>query len=230
MSSPLFDASSRRAPIASTSRVPYTPAPGAASATNAMSPPLTRALATSAARASPRSSARPTGRPRAHLIHPMVRQRLTNLTFLSAGLLSVLTVSLTMSGTFGDGAAPGCPARVRTGVALEERERRRAGEDAVDDGRQHAGRWWQSSQAKGRFLEDPVPATATTVRAPVPSSRHAGAGADSASTATSRRDVETSHGTGALPSDSRRDEERIPRRGDGRSGWSGLRNPEERIV
>ncbi|BGP52857.1 hypothetical protein JCM8202v2_000414 [Rhodotorula sphaerocarpa] len=138
-----------------------------------MSPPLTRALATSAARASPRSSARPTGRPRAHLIHPMVRQRLTNLTFLSAGLLSVLTVSLTMSGTFGDGAAPGCPARVRTAVALEERERRRAGEDAVDDGRQHAERWWQSSQAKGRFLEDPVPATA--MRAPrAPAARHHG--------------------------------------------------------
>ncbi|GAA6011220.1 hypothetical protein JCM8202_003939 [Rhodotorula sphaerocarpa] len=228
MSSPLFDASSRRAPIASTSRAPYTPAPGAASATNAMSPPLTRALATSAARASPRSSARPTGRPRAHLIHPMVRQRLTNLTFLSAGLLSVLTVSLTMSGTFGDGAAPGCPARVRTAVALEERERRRAGEDAVDDGRQHAERWWQSSQAKGRFLEDPVPATA--MRAPVPSSRHAGAGAESASSAASRRDEVQVYGPGVSASDSRRDEERIPRRGDWRSGWSGLRNPEERIV
>jgi hypothetical protein len=50
-----------------------------------------------------------------------------------------------MSGTLGNGAAPGCPARSRVGVAAEEQKRRKKGEEAD-------GGWWK----RGQFLEDPV--------------------------------------------------------------------------
>lgn len=161
-------------PVASTSRVPYGPAAvsvprGPVNLPTYHAPAASsRPFSTSSPRPSPR------GRSRAHLIHPMARQRLTNLAFLSAGLLSVLTVSLTMSGTFGEGAAPGCPARVRTGVALEEEERRSAAavasSHAENDGRK---RWWETSKAKGRFLEDPTPAVAAAPPRLVRSTRSA---------------------------------------------------------
>ncbi|GAA5980754.1 hypothetical protein JCM10908_001766 [Rhodotorula pacifica] len=210
----------RLEPVASTSRVPYS----ANSAITTSAPP-TRAFSSSA----PRSR----GGGGAHLIHPMLRQRLTNLTFLSAGLLSVLTVSLTMSGTFGEGAAPGCPARVRTGVALqgtrEEEERRTA---AVEGG---GGRrkWWETEKAKGRFLEDPVvagppvaavtPATALSVAKPAFSAGYP-----------PHSDTRAEDGAAARPEASPSNMvERIGGRsegGDWQSGWKGLREPEERVV
>ncbi|GAA5995112.1 uncharacterized protein JCM10292_004544 [Rhodotorula paludigena] len=130
-------------PVASTSRIPYAPP---------ADPARARALHTSRPFFSPRRSASA----RAHLIHPLARQRLTNLSFLLAGALSVVTVSLGMSGTFGD-AAPGCPARKDARVALEGaeaygpaggvREPCKRNEAASDAG------WWKG---KGRFLDDPV--------------------------------------------------------------------------
>ncbi|GJN91545.1 hypothetical protein Rhopal_004568-T1 [Rhodotorula paludigena] len=134
---------SSSAPVASTSRIPYAPPANPAQA---------RALHTSRPFFSPRRSASA----RAHLIHPLARQRLTNLSFLLAGALSVVTVSLGMSGTFGD-AAPGCPARKDARVSLEGAEAygpsggrgepRKRNEAAGDAG------WWKG---KGRFLDDPV--------------------------------------------------------------------------
>lgn len=126
--------SSPFSPIASTSRIPYSPPTLLPTRTT---PPSHRPFSS--------STPRPARRATAHIIHPLLRQRLTNLTFAFAGLLSVATVSLTMSGTLGNGAAPGCPARSRVGVAAEEEKRRKKGEEAD-------GEWWK----KGQFLEDPV--------------------------------------------------------------------------
>ena len=214
-------------PVASTSRVPYSAHPPTAPTL----PMQTRAFSTSSPSRNSRS--------RAYLIHPMARQRLTNLTFLSAGLLSVLTVSLAMSGTFGEGAAPGCPARVRTGVALEEQERRSAAllHDGDDEGgRRTRRKWWESSKAKGRFLEDPVVSAP-----PAPSIKSPNA----VSTAAAIPHHVTAPGLGgeqAVDSNATRP---IPyavegqtaggpvgygRSGDWRSGWKGLRDPEERVV
>lgn len=121
-------------PVASTSRIPYSPP-------SALPPSAARAAHRAFSSSPPRTARRAT----AHIIHPLLRQRLTNLTFALAGLLSVATVSLTMSGTLGNGAAPGCPARSRVGVAAEGEQRRKKGEEAD-------GGWWK----KGQFLEDPV--------------------------------------------------------------------------
>ncbi|BGP12666.1 hypothetical protein JCM10213v2_000583 [Rhodosporidiobolus nylandii] len=127
-------------PVASTSRIPYT---------SSSSPFSTARPFTSSA---PRSARRGG----AHLIHPMVRQRLTNLTFALAGLLSVATVSLTMSGSLVE--AP-CPARRTAGAAMQqEREERLARQASA----RADGGWWKS---KGRFLEDPLPIAPT---APAP--------------------------------------------------------------
>lgn len=220
-------------PVASTSRVPYS---ARHTPTAARAP--TRAFSTS-------SSSR-NGRSRAYLIHPMARQRLTNLTFLSAGLLSVLTVSLAMSGTFGEGAAPGCPARVRTGVALEEEQERRAagsweeeeggdGDDGGGGGRSRTRRkWWESSKAKGRFLEDPVVVAppAPSIQSPnavstAASPRHAtvsGLGERAADPNTTQTPFAAeSQTTGGVVGSGRSG-------GDWRSGWKGLRDPEERVV
>lgn len=168
----------------------------------------------------------------------MARQRLTNLTFLSAGLLSVLTVSLTMSGTFGEGAAPGCPARVRTGVALDEDDRRqrhreRRAADAVDG----KARWWETTKARGRFLEDPVVATPPTVvaaaaRSP-PNRLPAATGAPGSPRVSPRQ------GAAPDPDDYRPEPEAVSYelgnrlRGTAsgwRSGWKGEQEPEERVV
>ncbi|GAA5857014.1 hypothetical protein JCM8547_007915 [Rhodosporidiobolus lusitaniae] len=127
-------------PVASTSRIPFSPSPSSSTSSPFHS---SRFFSSSTPRPSPRSRT-------AHLIHPLLRQRLTNLTFALAGLLSVATVSLTMSGTLGNGAAPGCPARSRVGVAAEGEERERMRARA---GKQEEGGWWK---ANGRFLEDPV--------------------------------------------------------------------------
>ncbi|GAA5958191.1 hypothetical protein JCM8115_004011 [Rhodotorula mucilaginosa] len=226
-------------PVASTSRVPY----------SAHFPTAPTAIPMQARAAFSTSSPSRNSRSRAYLIHPMARQRLTNLTFLSAGLLSVLTVSLAMSGTFGEGAAPGCPARVRTGVALEEQERRSAAASAADDtdgdggGGDGTGRrtrkWWESSKAKGRFLEDPVvvvPLTAQSPNAPA-TPRH--------DTATPRHDAAPGPGGEQAADANTTTTTRTPRAaegqaiggvaglgrsGDWRSGWKGLRDPEERVV
>lgn len=199
----------------------------------------TRAFSTSSPSRSSRS--------RAYLIHPMARQRLTNLTFISAGLLSVLTVSLAMSGTFGEGAAPGCPARVRTGVALEEQERRSAVAAADDgdgdgDGGNGVGttggmrtrrKWWESSKAKGRFLEDPVVVPSTTQSPNALSTvatphNETAPGLGERSTCSNTAQAQTPHAAegqviGVVAAG-------YGRSADWRSGWKGLRDPEERVV
>ncbi|GAA5861452.1 hypothetical protein JCM3774_000251 [Rhodotorula dairenensis] len=218
-------ATSTGQPVASTSRIPYTVQSASPAATGR------RCFSSSSATS---SSSRT--RSRAHWIHPMARQRLTNLTFLSAGLLSVLTVSLTMSGTFGEGAAPGCPARVRTGVALDEesedngqREHRAAQAATAADIIDGKRKWWETSKAKGRFLEDPVvsaaakPPVATGQDSPRVSSRRGAASDLEAQT------HEPESVTAACSSSSR--EERIRDAPcDWRSGWKGIRDPEERVV
>ncbi|GAA5972310.1 hypothetical protein JCM11641_002401 [Rhodosporidiobolus odoratus] len=131
-------------PLASTSRIPYISpsSPFSTSRTFSSTPPAQ-------------------SRRTAHLIHPLLRQRLTNLSFALAGLLSVATVSLTMSGSLGE--AP-CPARSRAGAAMQaerdEFEARAAAARGVD------GTWWKT---KGRFLEDPLPISAAVrPTAPLP--------------------------------------------------------------
>ncbi|GAA6004375.1 hypothetical protein JCM10207_000692 [Rhodosporidiobolus poonsookiae] len=131
-------------PVASTSRIPYSaPSPFSTA-------PHPRAFSSTSRTSS--SARRP-----AHLIHPLVRQRLTNLTFAVAGLLSVATVSLGMSGSLGEGATPGCPARVRAGAAMQGER----GREEEVQANQADRNWWK---AKGRFLEDPLPISATAAR------------------------------------------------------------------
>ncbi|TNY20625.1 hypothetical protein DMC30DRAFT_245260 [Rhodotorula diobovata] len=104
-----------RVPIASTSRIPYgSPSPAGAAARTPSTTP-TRTFCTSRPSPSPRAAHR-----HAHLIHPLARQRLTNVVFTLAGVLSVVTVSLGMSGSLGSaGVRPGCPARKEAAVALQ---------------------------------------------------------------------------------------------------------------
>ncbi|GAA5842055.1 hypothetical protein JCM3766R1_005735 [Sporobolomyces carnicolor] len=102
-------------------------------------PRSTFSTSTSAASSSPSS---------AHLIHPTTRQRLTNLTFYLCALVSIATVSLTMSGTLGDGKTLPCPARTRIGPGAEsEREVEGAGASVVVN----KGK----GKSRGRWLEDP---------------------------------------------------------------------------
>ncbi|GAA5932555.1 hypothetical protein JCM3775_005957 [Rhodotorula graminis] len=135
------------APVASTSRIPYgSPAAAAASAPGSATPP-TRTFFTSRPSPYPRAH---TSHRRAHLIHPLARQRLTNVAFALAGVLSVATVSLGMSGSLGSaGVRPGCPARKDAAVALQGEQLTRARGDA----QQARGSSWKG---KGRFLDDPV--------------------------------------------------------------------------
>ncbi|GAA5823307.1 hypothetical protein JCM3770_002192 [Rhodotorula araucariae] len=138
---PLPPSAAHPAPVASTSRIPY----GACAA--ALAAP-SRTFFTSRPTPSPRAHSHSHPRRRAHLIHPLARQRLTNLSFALAGLLSVATVSLGMSGSLGGaGVRPGCPARKDAAVALQDegvrRDRERVGAAPV----------WKG---KGRFLDDPV--------------------------------------------------------------------------
>ncbi|GAA5826929.1 hypothetical protein JCM11251_002166 [Rhodosporidiobolus azoricus] len=129
-------------PVASTSRIPYT-APSSPFSTSAL-----RAFSSSAPSHAGRRSR---GGAHAHLINPLLRQRLTNLTFLLAGALSIATVSLTMSGSLNEAGlpAPGCPARSTAGVVAQEERKRRLGEEQRQ--REVERGWW----SKGRFLEDP---------------------------------------------------------------------------
>ncbi|BGP28659.1 hypothetical protein JCM10296v2_000395 [Rhodotorula toruloides] len=194
-------------PIASTSRIPYTA-------------PSPLPVITSRFFSTTTPCAAPTRRT-SHFIHPLLRQRLTNLTFLLAGTLSVLTVSLGMSGTFGEGAAPGCPARSRAGVALDqERVERVAGE--MDNGRGRGKEsWWKT---KGRFLDDPVvaapPATAPRIVQARPAS--------------SADQGERGHvdGPGRARDDRQEQDERqlSAGRGDRRKGWTGWLGTGERVV
>lgn len=130
-----------RVPIASTSRIPYgSPSPAGAAARTPSTTP-TRTFCTSRPSPSPRAAHR-----HAHLIHPLARQRLTNVVFTLAGVLSVVTVSLGMSGSLGSaGVRPGCPARKEAAVALQ-------GDRGGQGGAGAGGAW----KGKGRFLDDPV--------------------------------------------------------------------------
>ncbi|GAA5859619.1 hypothetical protein JCM1840_006376 [Sporobolomyces johnsonii] len=124
------------APIASTSRLPLS--------VLSLSPPRPKLFSTT----TPRTSARRPGHHQ-HLIHPVLRQRLTNLSFFLAAFFSIATVSLTMSGSLGGGAgiAPGCPARGRVGVGM----------DGDGDGEERTGRGERAAAGKLKgFLEDPV--------------------------------------------------------------------------
>ncbi|GAA6058531.1 hypothetical protein JCM10212_006970 [Sporobolomyces blumeae] len=114
------------------------------------------------------SSSGSSGSPHAHLVHPTVRLRITNLTFYLCAVVSVATVSLTMSGSFGSpgGVVVGCPARNGRsgGVGAQEEQ---GGDEAP--GRARGGRGGDSkrgtglaSDAKGkgkatasRWLDDP---------------------------------------------------------------------------
>lgn len=112
-------------PIASTSRLP---------------PPFTPSH--------PSSSSRPYhSLPRALRLTPSTRTRLTNLSFISAALLSIATVSLGMSGSVKvNGVGLPCPARREAGVSL--------------DGPKNEGEWkveGRKERRKRRWLEDPVP-------------------------------------------------------------------------
>lgn len=194
-------------PIASTSRIPYT-------APSPLPVIPSRSFSTTSPCAAPI-------RRTSHLIHPLLRQRLTNLTFLLAGTLSVLTVSLGMSGTFGEGAAPGCPARNRAGVALDqERVESVASERENARGREKES-WWKS---KGRFLDDPVVA-APPARAPrIMQARPANAADQGAQGDLDER--------GRGRDDRQEQDERQPSagRGDRRTGWTGWLGTGERVV
>ena len=109
-----------RQPVASTSRLPPHPAP---------SPPTMRSISTL---------------PRSLRLTPSNRTRLTNLSFVTAALLSVLTVSLGMSGSVKvGGVGLPCPARREAGVAADSE-----GEWKVEG---------KKERRKRRWLEDPVP-------------------------------------------------------------------------
>ncbi|GAA5891071.1 hypothetical protein JCM6882_006410 [Rhodosporidiobolus microsporus] len=165
-------------PVASTSRIPYT----SPSSPFSTSPVRTFSSSTPSLARTARAHARGNGSS-AHFLHPLLRQRLTNLTFLVAGALSIATVSLTMSGSLADaGIAPGCPARSAAGVAAqEERKRMREREQ-----QRESGSWW----TKGRFLEDPVSAPAAPLivpPAPPAAARQEKAAAAAAAPAPTRR-------------------------------------------
>ncbi|BGO94669.1 hypothetical protein NBRC10512_004901 [Rhodotorula toruloides] len=194
-------------PIASTSRIPYTapkPLPTVPSRFFSTTPPC----------------ASPTRRT-SHLIHPLLRQRLTNLTFLLAGTLSVLTVSLGMSGTFGEGAAPGCPARSRAGVALDQERVERVANERENAPRREKESWWKT---KGRFLDDPVVAAP-----PVTAPRIVQARSTSLADQGERSEADE---RGCMRDDLQKQDERQPSpgRGDRRTGWTGWLGTGERVV
>lgn len=108
----------QRQPVASTSRLPPM-----------LTPPSSRPISTL---------------PRALRLTPSTRTRLTNISFVTAALLSVLTVSLGMSGSVKvGGVGLPCPARREAGVAAASE-----GEWKVEG---------KKERRKRRWLEDPVP-------------------------------------------------------------------------
>ncbi|GAA5955190.1 hypothetical protein JCM21900_002232 [Sporobolomyces salmonicolor] len=174
----------------------------------------------------PRHSARRPGAA-GHLIHPVLRQRLTNLTFFLAAFFSIATVSLTMSGSLGGGAgmAPGCPARGRVGVGMDgdraghgEAERTGRGERDGSDRR--------GGKLKG-FLEDPVvPAPGPVWR---PASATGGLLRPAEEEGLGRREEGAAEGRieAAVPATTSRRQEG----GDGRAmGWRGWVGLSERVV
>ncbi|GAA6036601.1 hypothetical protein JCM8097_001246 [Rhodosporidiobolus ruineniae] len=194
-------------PIASTSRIPYSSSPSPFSTLRPLS--LSRAFSST-----PPSHARTSGGGSAHLIHPLLRQKLTNLSFVLAGLFSVLTVSLTMSGSLpGAPLAPGCPARRTAGATMEEERREKARKEA-----EMGTAWW----SKGRFLDDPVPTRGTPL---VPT------------LAPAVRPAPTTSGR-ALQEKAAKGEERVARppaavevpRQQASRGWRGWAASEERVV
>ncbi|GAA6023607.1 hypothetical protein JCM11491_006053 [Sporobolomyces phaffii] len=88
----------------------------------------------------------------AAFLHPATRTRLTNWTFYLCAVVSVATVSLTMSGTLGNGRAIGCPARASgpnalVGVGAQEEEERER--DARTKGKARA------KVSNSRWLDEP---------------------------------------------------------------------------
>lgn len=73
------------------------------------------------------------------LLHPTTRQRLTNWTFYLCAFVSIATVSLTMSGSIGDGKTLPCPARTRIGAGLQEEEKEE-GEEEEEERLRDSGR------------------------------------------------------------------------------------------
>lgn len=109
-------------PVASTSRVPYTASPH------------TRTLST-----------------RSFRLTPTVRSRLTNASFVLAATLSVVTVSLGMSGSIQPGGvALPCPARSQVGVGAQEGS-------GTGEQRWFAEREAKQQKRRRQWLEDPVP-------------------------------------------------------------------------
>ncbi|GAA5917217.1 hypothetical protein JCM8208_002640 [Rhodotorula glutinis] len=205
------------APVASTSRIPYGSAAVASTAVSAST--STRTFFTSRPSPYPRAH---TSHRRAHLIHPLARQRLTNVAFALAGVLSVATVSLGMSGSLGSaGVRPGCPARKDAAVALQGEELVRARGEA----QQARGCSWKG---KGRFLDDPV----APIPPPAVRSREATASAAStvprSGTATQEEQrARPAHPDGA---DGRIAENGPASAGKGACGWRGWAGASERVV
>ncbi|GAA5949511.1 hypothetical protein JCM3765_002685 [Sporobolomyces pararoseus] len=108
------------------------------------SSPLPRSLPST----SPSTQIRPSSST-SHILHPTTRQRLTNLTFYLCAFVSIATVSLTMSGSIGDGRSLPCPARTRVGAGLEEERPSATGGKGKSNG-------------SSRWLEDPVGAEKET--------------------------------------------------------------------
>ncbi|GAA5833947.1 hypothetical protein JCM9279_004169 [Rhodotorula babjevae] len=213
--------SSSPAPVASTSRIPYgSPAAAAASIGARPSTPI-RTFFTSRPSPYPRAH---TSHRRAHLIHPLARQRLTNVAFALAGVLSVATVSLGMSGSLGSaGVRPGCPARKEAAVALQGEELARARNEA----QQARSSSWKG---KGRFLDDPV----APIPPPAVRSREAIASAASpverSGSASQREQRAASRAPQGETSDGRIAEEALEPESKGSCGWRGWVGAGERVV
>jgi len=213
--------SSSPAPVASTSRIPYSsPALASASFTARASTPI-RTFFTSRPSPSPRAH---TSHRRAHLIHPLARQRLTNVAFALAGVLSVVTVSLGMSGSLGSaGVRPGCPARKEAAVALQGEELVRARSEA----QQARSSSWKG---KGRFLDDPVAPIPPPALRPRDTAASAASLGGRPGSASSEEQLGASRSTQREGADGRIAEESPEPASKGSCGWRGWVGASERVV
>lgn len=135
-------------PIASTSKLPYLA--------------HARPFSTSPA---PLSSTRPT---RLRLT-PTTRTRLTNLSFAAAVAVSVLTVSLAMSGATTSVTGVGLPCPARKDGARGVRSEEEPGKGGSD--------WWKATKSRHRFMDDPVPSGGNGLRSAREGREGAGAAA-----------------------------------------------------